>query len=191
MLRTIRRFVLLALAGLLPLLAGCANPTPLDRGVVMDICDPTLEPYGQPWQTEIARRFPSNTVGVLLHGGNFLDGQWIVLSHPESQHPIELIADFIHEEQVHYPGQRLVILACNPGHIALHGFNNVYFSPDLTWCLPDRAIEQDSGLDQFKMLGPSIPWVHVGLTTRPVVVHNRWQDDSGPVGNIFEFLSAE
>jgi hypothetical protein len=190
-----RKWLLLLI---LPLLAGCANsptsnyresPALVDRGVVMDVSDPSLQPYAAAWAVEIARRFPSNTVGCLLHGGCIIDNQWVVLSKPGTGHPIELMADFIREEQRHYPGQRLVILACNVGHIQLHGFDNVWFSPDLTWCLPDRAVEPDTGEEQFKMLNDVRPFLFD--EGRSTFLHNRWADDPLPCGNIWEFLSAE
>lgn len=105
--------------------------------VVVDVLDPTLEGFAPAWHDEIARRFPTNTVGVLCHGGEFIDGEWIALESRMPEHLIR-VTDLVAKERAKFPGRTIVLLCCNPGHIELHA-SNVFYAQSSVWCIPDRA----------------------------------------------------
>lgn len=201
-------FVFTVWFGLTGLILGLTSdsprPLPGSPTVIMEVQDPSLAPYAAAWQREIGRRFP-NAVGVLCHGGMFIDGQWITSAR--NMQRLTLATRVAEYEKERYPGRTIVMLCCNPGHLDL-GVSGVYFARDNVWCVPDKDYNP-ADADGFATLcqaqhppfsqpvRPLIP------TTRPVVKIPLipiapFREDSftvlrsdlypGGVGNIFEFV---
>jgi hypothetical protein len=146
--------------------------------VVIETLDPSLERFNEMWRKEIARRFP-NAIAVLVHGGDFVEGQWIVGTNIAKDRRVMPAADVVRHYQKLYPGRTLVLLACNPGHLKL-GIPGVYYAKANVWCVPDRALTSE----HFKVyLGDA------GLRTdgSRAIGDARWEKDGNTVGNIFEF----
>lgn len=139
--------------------------------VIMVTLDPSLTRFEEAWRVEIGRKF-HNAVAILVHGGDFLPGEWIVGSQPGSGH-VELATDVVKRVQAQYPGRTVILLACNPGHIKL-GIPGVYYATSSVWCIPDRNItdENAESRDAQEILGPS-----------------RWQMAPDVLGNIYEFVA--
>lgn len=152
------------------------SPKPPPPAVDMEVLDPSLEAYASAWRTEVARRFPDAVV-LLMHGGNFMGDQWICTA--KSYEMYTTVPDAIAFEQAKFPGRTIVVLACNPGHIHLHGFPNVYIAYDSVFCVPDRAVG-DNVENALKLLDSGYD---------PVL--SRWSDMPGVYGNIFEFQEAK
>lgn len=139
--------------------------------VIMDVLDPSLEMYAPAWEAEIVRRFP-HSVGVLCHGGDAVEGQWLTLPYggPGGCEPIEWV---IAREQAKYPDRTIVLLCCNVKHELLTGHPGVYYSPSSVWCIPDHA-----------MIDGDVPkeerWTFDG----------RYDGEPDDTGNIFEFNEA-
>jgi hypothetical protein len=104
----------------------------------MEVLDPSLDQYSTMWRDEIGRRF-DNAVGVLVHGGDFVDGQWIVGSHRQPWKHVTPIQTVVREMQAKYPDRTIVLLACNTGHLKL-GIPGVFYGSSSVWCVPDRAL---------------------------------------------------
>lgn len=187
-----KRFLTLILLSLVVLLGigGCGTPTSTishtkQPQVIMRVLDPTLEPFASMWQAEIGRRFP-DAVGVLVHGGDFVEGQWIVgdWTYRSDRH-VRLATDVVKEAEAMYPGRTVVLLACNPGHLDL-GIPGVYYAHSSVWCVPDR--------DTASVL-PEIARQQILFGQRAKsegkkeLDRGRWVQDSDVIGNIFEFQS--
>jgi hypothetical protein len=115
-------------------------------GVIMEVMDPSLDQFAPLWQKEIGRQF-NNAVGVLCHGGEFINGQWIVSAknYGKYQTAQELIKHF----QAEYPDRVIVLLACNPAHLKL-GIPGVYYAHSSVWCIPDRQVDASMSQDQVE-----------------------------------------
>lgn len=159
-----------------------SDPQP---GVVVDVMDPSLDQFANDWRVEIARRFPTNTVGVLCHGGTFLDNQWVCLAHPNSNHPFELVDDLVKEEQARYPGRTIVLLCCNPAHLQYLGHPGVFYASGSVWCVPDRS-NVDTNPFSLATLSAVVSPFDL-LPDSPARVVNRSVSEPTVVGNIFEF----
>lgn len=163
-------------------------------GVIIDVFDPSLQRFATGWHNEINRRFP-NAVGLMLHGGEIVNGEWFV--KPDGRFLVRT-ADLVRQEQAKFPGKTIVVIACNPGHLTL-GIPGVYYAKDSVWCIPDRAIKPDDteGKLTFTTLSPvPFPWVTSDddeVTPTKIVYRNRpptrWEEDPTVAGNIFEFQS--
>lgn len=130
------------------------------------VCDPSLEQFANGWRQEIGRRFP-DAVGVLCHGGEFIDGEWLV-KVPSLNLPAMTADQVARHFQAKFPGRVIVLLACNPGHLHLH-VAGVYHAEDSVWCVPDRLAGEHPELDDLRL--------------------GRWSDNPGVVGSIFEFVT--
>lgn len=186
-----------------------ALPVPVSTsaaGVIVKVYDPTLERYAPMWRAEIARRFP-NAVGVLLHGGELMEGRWTVkTSETYRQEAKEVVL----KNMRLYPGKVVILLACNPAHLSL-GVPGVYYATDSVWCVPDHAVRPDQfrSDDRLTIDGPPasatlglIPYsewdsIFPSLLPdgkAPRVVYRerpltRWEEDPTVQGNIFEFVT--
>jgi len=149
-------------------------------GVIMAVQDDSLEQYAPLWQKEIARRFPTKTVGILCHGGDFIEGQFVV-KVANGDHSIMTAQDLVHHYQKLYPGYQLVLLACNTHALKL-GIPGVYYSHSETWCAPDRAIEENPE-NEFLTLDKKLD----GDTS--VSHKSRWELYPNVTGNIYEMVS--
>lgn len=160
-----------------------APSRPAQPAVIVEVLDPSLQPYADKWQKEIGRRF-DNAVGLLFHGGDFVRGQWIGGTTPGIHH-VEPIQDVVKRFQKLYPGRTIVLLACNTGHLDL-GIPGVYYAKSSVWCVPDRQVQQGdpesrATLDED---GPS-----EDQETTPIQAPPRSEIDPDVVGNIFEFVT--
>jgi hypothetical protein len=191
-----KRFLIGVLYSLVILigLGGCASrPAVPSRElpqppVVMEVLDPSLQQYAPMWQREIGRRFPY-AVGILVHGGDFVPGQWIAGSDPTHEH-VEPMQQVVHRIQARYPDRTVVLVSCNPGHLKL-GIPGVYYGTDSIWCVPDRELTAE----YFSTAREKIEWYGHPLQEDPYSLpfgnapaHTRWQDDPTVLGNIFEFV---
>lgn len=129
------------------------------------VCDPSLEQFANGWRQEISRRFP-DAVAILCHGGEFINGEWLV-KVPALNLPAMTADQVAAHFKVKFPGRVIVLLACNPGHLHLH-VSGVYHAEDSVFCIPDRAVGEKPELDALTL--------------------SRWSDDPGVTGNIFEFV---
>lgn len=153
--------------------------------VIVEVMDPSLAVFAPMWQREIGRRF-DNAVAILVHGGDFEQGRWIVGAaignsrELERKHVTEA-AEVVRFYQKCYPGRTIVLLACNTGHLNL-GVPGVYYAKSSVWCVPDRELTPNMFMDDiskqqfdFPNDGPSMD--------------SRWQSDPDICGNIFEFVT--
>lgn len=139
-------------------------------GVIMEVLDPSLEPYAVAWQREVARRFPS-AVAILAHGGDLEQGRWIIQA--DGKH-LQTADDIAAKYRALYPGRVIVLLSCNPGHIKLH-VPGVYHFHASVWCVPDRATGKND-IAEFMDLDGGHP--HDDAP--------RWESCPEDEGNIFE-----
>jgi hypothetical protein len=188
------------------------SPKAHKPSVIMVTLDPSLTQYEAMWKAEIGRRF-DNAVGILVHGGDFVEGQWIVGASFTPGH-VTLTKDAVEQVMKMYPGRTVVLLACNPGHLNL-GIPGVYHSTANVWCVPDRALTPEmfqNGMATSKMDCDCCP-CHKSPTTEPSTQpsedpetphdflpspydpvpsgprQSRWQEDPDVVGNIYEFVT--
>ncbi len=156
-------------------------------GVIMETLDPSLAIYEPMWKAEIGRRF-DNAVGILVHGGDFVEGQWIVGSHRQPWKHVTPIQDVVREIQARYPGRVVVLLACNTGHLDL-GIPGVYYSKSSVWCVPDRAITAEMYQNGMAGLTLTNPALYPGEVPSPSAPQpTRWQIEPDITGNIYEFV---
>lgn len=158
--------------------------------VVMEVLDPTLEDGAQLWQAEIGRRF-HNAVGIVVHGGDFVQGEWIVEGNYASGEHVQLITDVVHRYQALFPDRTIVLVSCNPGHIKL-GIPGVYYAMSSVWVVPDRDITPDMSQGRMRAVigaddcaGEDDPFNP--STAAPQ--QTRWQQSPDDVGSIYEFVS--
>jgi hypothetical protein len=144
--------------------------------VIVEVEDPSLEQFATRWRAEVARRFP-NAVVALCHGGTFVEGQWITGVRNFNM-PTMPIPTLIAHLQKEYPGRPVVLLCCNPSHITLHGYPDVWYAADSVWCVPDRSTMQ-ADVNVLRSLDD--------LVGSP---EDRWAANPGVVGSIFEFVEA-
>lgn len=161
---------------------GTSIPAKAQPQVIERVLDPTLEPFANMWQKEINRRF-DNAVMILVHGGDFVEDQWIVgdWQYRSGVH-VRPIKDVVAETQKMYPGRTIVLLACNPGHLNL-GIPGVYYAKSSVWCIPDRDMDQATPSMSTMTLNDTKPM------SRAYINLGRWDEDPDVVGNIFEFVS--
>lgn len=159
------------------------SPAPAGPPVVMVTFDHSLDQFAPAWQVEIGRRFP-HSVGVLCHGGYFLNGQWIVSA--TSFNHLVTAQEAVEHVRHDYPDRTIVLLACNTDHLRL-GIPGVYYAHSSVWCVPDRAIDGSMldrlTIDQAK--GPVVVQPDADDVVGPQ--KSRWETDPEVVGNIFEF----
>jgi hypothetical protein len=158
-----------------------AAPKTAQPAVVMVTLDASLDRYAPMWQKEVSRRFP-NAVGVLVHGGNFVEDEWIVGTAISPGHVTHVQSIVKHYQEL-YPGRTLVLLACNPGHLKL-GIPGVYYAMSSVWCVPDRQVEGGGLFGRLKMSDGE-----VGESSLPAVLAARSEGDPDVVGNVFEFVA--
>ena len=139
--------------------------------VIVENMVPELAEAAPLWQMEVSRRFHHALV-ILVHGGDFLEGEWIVGSE-QYGHPVITAKQIVRHFQQQFPDRTIVLVACNTGHIRL-GVPGVYYAHSSVWVVPDR--------DVFRALGEA-----------NLMLDGREQDRSllepEIVGNIFEFTT--
>lgn len=135
--------------------------------VVMEVLDGSLEEYAPLWQAEIARRFP-HAVGILVHGGDFVEGEWIVGANLADGR-VTPIQDVVEHYRRLYPDRTIVVLACNPGHLKMN-IPGVYYATASVWCVPDREMAEPRSENSLTLDG-------------------RWSTAPDVAGNIYEFVT--
>jgi hypothetical protein len=172
--------------------------------VIMEVLDPSLADYAPLWRDEIGRRF-THAVGVLVHGGDFVEGQWVVGSSYDYGQHVTPVATIVKHYQRLYPDRTIVLLACNTGHLRL-GIPGVYYATSPVWCVPDRALTDmteahakatlydgegedadDPAPPPTTKPSPLFPFLPFVITREPP--KTRWQEDPDAAGNIFEFVA--
>ncbi len=149
---------------------------------VIAICDdPDLQPAAVMWQNEVHRRF-SNAVILVAHGQD-INGEFYCFPNGTLEGGIRVV-DEIKVLQAEYAGRTICFLACNPQHIVLHGYPNVYYSSSETWVIPDRDV-LDAGVSE-EQLTAKMQDDEGG----PVAPENRWAESPDVTGNVFEMLEA-
>lgn len=164
--------------------------------VITECLDPSLEDFVPAWRTEIARRWHDPCVVILCHGGEPARGVWAVMVPGQP----ETADDLVIEMQRKYPNRILILLACNPGHLALkeHG---VFHSISETWCVPDHAVTsmEDISSEDRALMGtpatkPSFPPIPFPFEPAEedepphVSGPTRWQAHPDVCGNAFELI---
>lgn len=148
--------------------------------VIMETLDPSLIQYEDAWRDEIARRFP-RAVGLLVHGGDFVAGQWIVGAGYQNWKHVTPTAEVVRHYQTLYPDRTIVLLACNPGHLKL-GIPGVYYASSSVWCIPDRSLKPSMFLSSEARATTK------GFEFFLPDTRTRWEIAPDVVGNIFEFV---
>lgn len=163
-----------------------AQPRAIERaqpGVIIETLDPSLEIYATMWQEEIGRRF-DNAVGILVHGGNFVEGQWVVGANLVPYRRVSSAEDVVRHYQELYPGRTVVLLACNPGHLKLN-IPGVYYAKANVWCVPDRHLAPSMFLSGVAFATLDSGFAPLSIAD-PVT---RWEFAPDHIGNIYEFVS--
>lgn len=150
--------------------------------VIMDVRDDSLGEFAPAWATEVQRRFP-HAVMILCHGAGICKNQWIIVDKPggvygDVAEPVDVVLD---QERAEYPDRTIVLLACNPCHIAIHGHSDCYYADASVWCTPDRAMLPFT-TNRYSIDG--------NRGDVPNDVRPRSEANPDVVGNIFEFLEA-
>ena len=149
-----------------PVVAYCDQPD-----VIVENMVPELAEAAPLWQMEVSRRFHHALV-IIVHGGDFLEGEWIVGSE-QYGHPVITAKQIVRHFQQQFPDRTIVLVACNTGHLKL-GVPGVYYAHSSVWVVPDR--------DVFRALGEA-----------NLMLDGREQDRSllepEIVGNIWEFTA--
>lgn len=160
--------------------------TPQHPSVVMEVLDDSLLWCSDEWQAEIGRRFP-NAVGLLMHGGNAVEDEWIVSASVKPGHASR-VKEIVEKYQARHPGRVVVLLACNPGHLKL-GLPGVYYFTDSVWCLPDRSLKPSTESSKAtQVISGEIVGGWRGFFEAPQTEKTRWQLEPGVAGNIFEAI---
>jgi hypothetical protein len=162
----------------------CFTPAPKvgQPAVIVETLDADLQPFAAYWRIETARRFP-NAVAVLMHGyANSPLGDWN--THVDGL-PALHATQVLVEARKQFPDRTIVLLACNPVHVRLHGFPNTYYSPANVWCIPDKEYNPSGGVGMIQTMA-FIPFL---VPKRESVNRNVLDPDA--VGNIWEFVAAD
>lgn len=179
--------------------------------VIMISLDISLQSYELRWQKEIERRF-SNAVGILVHGTDDVQGEWIVGTAFAPGHKSN-IKDIVETYSKIYPDRTIILLACNTGHLKLD-MPGVYYATGSVWCVPDRQLRSND-LEKLRTLNdkkvapiepwwdmpkwdsvprwdiiPNIPALPTPSVSKPES-KTRWETDPTAVGNIFEFIESK
>jgi hypothetical protein len=182
-------FVLAVLIGLgMGFSCDSKRDTHPQPGVVMRVLDPSLEQFAVMWQHEVERRF-DNAVVVLVHGGDFVEGQWIVgdWSYRSGMH-VRPVGEIIREANKAFPGRTIVLVACNPGHLDLGSTGvdvPVYYAKSSVWCVPDRDVPTVSP----ELARAKLVFGMKAKAARHTLESSRWASDPDLTGNIFEFVA--
>lgn len=138
--------------------------------VVMHCMDPAIPEAGvKLWKKEIARRFHCS-VGIVVHGGEFVEGQWLVKTSGLSSCVARPAAEVVRHYQGMYPNRTIVLISCNPGHLSL-GVPGVWYARANVWVVPDREMTPEN---------TGMHWAFFGKS--------RWEEYPDAVGSIFEFV---
>lgn len=182
-----KRALTLILLSLIVLLGigGCGQTSNVTRSpaVSMNVLDPTLYEYSVMWQIEVARRFPDAVV-IMVHGNDFVRGQWIVGSDASREHVETLDAVIARYQQ---PNRPFVVISCNPDHLVLHDRPGVFYFMNSVWLVPDRdtaLVTPETALRRL-LFGQ-----RAAAAERKTLTAGRWLQAPEVNGNIFEAVEA-
>lgn len=145
--------------------------------VIVDLREPSIPTeLSNLWAKEAQRRF-HNAVVIEMHGGLDLPNTWCCVDNGH----MRFVDDVVREDRAKYPNRTLILVSCNPEHIRLSGFPNVFYFTRSVWIVPDRNIQKYPTLAKEK-IGPEI-----ADTDDTTVDRNSEEDCSG---NIFEAIEA-
>lgn len=162
------------------------SSVPSGPDVVIETLDPSLEVYATYWQNEIGRRY-HNSVGILVHGGDFIEGQWIAGSNYAMHRRATPMTEIVEHYQKLYPTRKVVLLACNTGHLKL-GIKGVPYATASVWCIPDRELKPEHFATATHTLNKGEILIITNLEPKKKIELTRWQARPDVVGNIFEFV---
>lgn len=150
--------------------------------VIMDVRDASLEEFAPAWAAEVQRRFP-HSVMVLCHGGNVVTDEWVIADDPYGPYgkvaePVDVV---LTKEREEYPDRTIVLLSCNPCHVAIHGHPGCFYADASVWCTPDRALLPFT-TNKYTLDGNRGDALN---DLRP-----RSESNPDVVGNIFEFTEG-
>lgn len=155
--------------------------------VDIECLDRSIEPYAEMWRLEISRRFP-DALGVIVHGGDFVEGHWIVGTAWQNWKHVTPIEEVITHYEHIYPGRVIVLVSCNPGHVRLTSHPGVYYALDSVWVYPDRQMDKAGAAGQKLNTLDKTMWnILLGDESKQ---QSRSEMFPGYVGSIFEFIEA-
>ena len=159
------------------LLLGCQGPSKAVRegfaisgyvttqpavDLILEPLDPSFDDDTMnEWGAEAIQRFGGHTVVVGCHGWYAVNGDWLVM--PKLLNPIENsdrpwpVENLIKYEEAEHPGYKIVFLCCNVDSVVLHGYPDVWYSPNEVWVTPDAFCSPNHrilrALRQSKVVG--------------------------------------
>jgi hypothetical protein len=155
--------------------------------VIVECLDPTLELFAPLWRAEIGRRF-DNAVVILVHGGDFVAGEWIVAAGFGGH--VTPVKEIVQRFQKLHPGRTVCLISCNPGGVKL-GIPGVYYGKSNIWCVPDRALGSGDTFTESRTFSDGdagmIPQIVVQVTVEKP--KTRWQLQPDFLGNAYELIT--
>lgn len=113
--------------------------------------DVVLSPMVELWVEEVQRRY-HDAILIDGHGGTkLIDGvpTWCIFT---AFTPDGLpVSDLIRQLRLQDPFRRIVLLCCNPDGLVLEGVNNVSYSLQSVWVVPDSrvSVAENAGRDAW------------------------------------------
>jgi hypothetical protein len=167
------------------------KPTPkvlAQPPVIVECLDPTLELFAPLWRAEIGRRF-DNAVVILVHGGDFVAGEWIVAAGFGGH--VTPVKEIVQRFQKLHPGRTICLISCNPGGVKL-GIPGVYYGKSNIWCVPDRALGSGDTFTESRTFSDG----DIGIAPLPITItvtvekpKTRWQLQPDFLGNAYELIT--
>lgn len=142
--------------------------------VQMIVLDESLEAAAGLWEKELGRRF-SNAVAIICHGGDLIEGEWMVKVH-DGDHVAMRADELVKHYQALYPDRQVVLLACNPGHLKLN-VPGVFYAHSSVWTIPDRNVIDHQAMQYLTIDG-----------RRGADAGNRADAEPDVIGNAFELI---
>jgi hypothetical protein len=167
------------------------RPTPkvlAQPPVIVECLDPTLEMFAPLWRAEIGRRF-DNAAVILVHGGDFVAGEWIVAAGFGGH--VTPVKEVVQRFQKLHPGRTICLISCNPGGVKL-GIPGVYYGKSNIWCVPDRALGSGDTFTESRTFSDG----EAGIAPLPITItvtvekpKTRWQLQPDFLGNAYELIT--
>jgi hypothetical protein len=109
--------------------------------VVSYVDAPNMAQFLVMWRTEVQRRYP-DAVMVVCHGTDY-NGKWCAAPMIDGRFGLLIPMDvFVPRIQKKYPGRRIVMVTCNPGHYRLN-IPGVVYALDSVWMQTDVDLRKD------------------------------------------------
>lgn len=153
--------------------------------VIIEVCDHSLEQFALMWEVELGRRF-DHAVGIICHGGDFVEGEWVVVAGLQPWKHVTPVRDLVCHFQQLYPDRIIVLISCNPGHIKL-GIPGVYYAYDSVWVYPDRNIAEAERASEL-----TLTWTRL-MDDEDSAGEKKSRAELYPtvVGSVFEFIKDD